>query len=95
MNKVLIIVSKLEEKVKKLVNLHHEISKENKSLKKEISELKNQIEKQKLIIHRLEEKNKVQKISKSLNSGKDTFNAKIKINELVREIDKCISLLNN
>lgn len=33
-------------------------------------------------------------IAKTLESGKDSYQAKLKINELVREIDKCIAILN-
>ena len=42
----------------------------------------------------LEEKIKLINVAKSIESGKDSAQAKQKINELVREIDKCIGLLN-
>lgn len=41
------------------------------------------------------EKNKVLKMANSLKGdGEETTSAKRRINELVREIDKCIALLN-
>ena len=45
---------------------------------------------------RCNEKNKVLKLAKSIAGmeGKNT-EVKLKINELVREIEKCISLVNN
>jgi hypothetical protein len=43
----------------------------------------------------LEEKNKILKLSTSIQSEQgDNKAARKKINELVREIDKCIALLN-
>ena len=93
MDKVSIIVSGLEYKIKKIVDLQSQTSIENNKLKLEINNLKNIIENQKVIISKIEEKNKVQKIAKVLESGKDN-KAKLRINELVREVDKCIALLN-
>lgn len=42
----------------------------------------------------LEEANKTIKIAKSLTGAEESTEAKLKINALVREIDKCIALLN-
>jgi len=94
MDKVSIIVSELEYKIKKIVNLQCETFAETQKQKKDIHSLHQIIEEQKSIIKNLEEKVKVQKITKTLEYGKDTYQPKLKINELVREIDKCIALLN-
>ena len=94
MDKVSIIVSGLEYKVKKIVDLQNQTVIENLKLKQEIQNNKLIVENQKVIIKDLEEKLKVLKIVKTLESGKDTYQTKVKINELVREIDKCIALLN-
>ena len=45
-------------------------------------------------IDELEKANHTLKIAKSLTGAEDNAEAKQKINELVREIDKCIALLN-
>ena len=95
MDKFLIIVSGLEYKIKKVVDLQNKISNENIKLKQELHEIKNIIENQKVIITNLEEKVKVLKVARGLEAGNDNNQAKLKINELVREIDKCIALLNN
>ena len=42
----------------------------------------------------IEEKYKVLKIAKSLESGGNSYDQKIKINEMLREVEKCIGLLN-
>ncbi len=94
MDKVSIIVSGLEYKVKKIVDLQNQTLIENQKLKQEIQNNKLIVETQKVIIKDLEEKLKVLKVAKTLESGKDTYQTKVKINELVREIDKCIALLN-
>jgi hypothetical protein len=93
MDKVSLIVSGLEYKIKKIVDLQIQTSIENNKLKQEINNLKNIIENQKVIISKTEEKTKVQQIARVLENGKDN-KAKLRINELVREIDKCIALLN-
>ena len=95
MEKVSIIVSGLDFKVKKLVFLHQETLIESEKRREEIINLQKTIEEQKTIIKNLEEKIKFTKITKTFeNQGKDTYQTKLKINELVREIDKCIALIN-
>jgi hypothetical protein len=94
MDKVSIIVSGLEYKIKKIVDLQNETLTENKKLKQDIHETKHIIENQKVIINKLEEKIKVLKIAGTFEGREDSYQTKLKINELVREIDKCIALLN-
>jgi uncharacterized protein (DUF2344 family) len=93
MDKVSLIVSGLEYKIKKIVDLHNQTTIENIKLKQEIKNLKDIIENQKVIIDKTEEKNKVHTIATVLENRKDN-KAKLRINELVREIDKCIAHLN-
>jgi len=51
---------------------------------------------QKNTINELTEQNKLIKLAKEMSSGKgDTHELKIKINELIRDIDRCIDLLND
>ena len=93
MDKVSLIVSGLEYKIKKIVDLQNQTTIENNKLKQEIKNLKDIIENQKVIISKTEEKNKVHTIARVLENRKDN-KAKLRINELVREIDKCIAHLN-
>jgi hypothetical protein len=89
------LVSNLEKKVEKLVDLHRHSSKELSTLKQNNHELKQTIEQQKQIIKELEEKHKILKLSKSISgNNENTHELKLKINELIREIDKCAALLN-
>ena len=89
------LISGIEYKVRKLVNLQKENKSENELLLNQNTELKKNIEEQKKIINQLKEEFNRIKLAKSLESMKGSNDAKLKINELVREIDKCIELLSN
>lgn len=60
----------------------------------EIQTLKTINEQQKETIKQLEEKIKLLKITKALEQKEGSVEAKLKINELLREIEKCIRLIN-
>jgi chromosome segregation ATPase len=78
--------------VKLQINRQHE---DYKQLKKRNEDLNSKIQQKELLIKELEEKNKKLKLAKSfLAESEDAHDAKIKINRLVREIDRCIALLN-
>jgi hypothetical protein len=84
-------------KVEKLINLHLELSRENKNLKLYNHELQQKNEEQKNKISELEDKNKVIKLSQAINGNGSDQNArdlKLKINEYIRELDKCLALLH-
>ncbi|MCK4638133.1 MAG: hypothetical protein KAT33_01810 [Bacteroidales bacterium] len=89
------LISGIEYKVRKLVNLQKENKSGNELLLNQNTELKKNIEEQKKIINQLKEEFNRIKLAKSLESMKGSNDAKLKINELVREIDKCIELLSN
>lgn len=68
---------------------------ENEILRREIKGLKETIELQKSTISDLEEKNKIVKIAEAVTVSKDDKKViKLKINEFIREIDKCIATLS-
>ena len=68
---------------------------DNEQLKKKNEDLNNKIQQKEVLIKELEQQNKKLKLAKSfLAESEDVHDAKIKINRLVREIDKCIALLN-
>ena len=89
-----ILVSGIEFKLRKLIEQDNQLKIENAQLLKTKEELSKLIENQKIIINKSEEKYKVLKIVKSLESSTNSFDQKIKINEILREVDKCIGLLN-
>ena len=60
-----------------------------------VSRLKERIAMQEEKIKELEEKNKLIQVAGTIaGKGESNDATKVKINELVREIDKCIALLN-
>lgn len=67
---------------------------ENEQLKITLSEMELLIEQQTNQINLLKELNEKTKIAATLEEGDRNISAKTKIDELVHEIDKCITLLN-
>lgn len=94
MNEEETLLSGVEYKVRKLIREYHEIKEENSALKKEKDQLTEQLATKNEVIKTLEDKLKTVKLAKTLGSGTGNEQAKMKIDELVREIDKCIGLLN-
>ncbi len=89
-------ISSLEKKVNELVKRHSEVKRRNVALETELVELRKTVDSQKEVVKNLEDKNKIIKLAKSLaDSNPDTAAMKYKINELVREIDKCIAQMNS
>jgi hypothetical protein len=95
MNKNLNIkIAQIYEKVKKNVALQKYIEDENKKLQQQNLEYQKIIKELNNQIIQLTEQNKIIKMSKTLENTKGSTEVKLRINELVREIDKCKSLLN-
>ena len=88
------LISGIEAKLNKFIHLHQKTESEKNELEKKNTEFQEIVEIQKETIKQLEEEQKKLKISKSLETSKGSLDARLKINELVREIDKCIGLLN-
>jgi hypothetical protein len=90
-----ILLNDLKANTQQLFQEYDKLENEIKMLENKVLELKeevNLLEKDKLEIG---QKNEQLKIATQILSGKDeSREAKQKINRLVREIDKCIALLN-
>lgn len=95
MKEVYQLIINIDNKVKQLVSLRDKDQDNIEQLNNRIIELQTIIKEQKLAIIQLEEKIKILKITKSLEKGKDNIDAKQKINEMLREIEKCIGMLNS
>ncbi len=81
-------------KSQKLVDHRNLLSEENKKLKTQISELKVIISNQESSINKLVETRKVQQMAGVIGRDEKKTSLK-KIDEVVREIDHCIALLNS
>tara|TARA_B100001758_G_C18415820_1_gene619606 strand:+ start:6758 stop:7039 length:282 start_codon:yes stop_codon:yes gene_type:complete len=89
------IIYNIEDKVGKLVKKCTQLSLEKDNLQQNNNILNVQLQEKESEIVALQEKVKLMNISKSVDATKEDVRAtRLKINEYVREIDKCIALLN-
>ena len=89
------IIQNIVDKLEKLVQNYKNLKAENSKLQEDNDALKVRLQKKEDKIVSLQDKVKLMNISKSINTDKDGVKAtRLKINEYVREIDKCIALLN-
>ena len=90
-----VTIDRLQSKLELLVSKHQEVKSANLQIKDNFLSLQKQLEKEQQTVLELKEKNKILKLSASLQGEEqDTQAAGQRINDLVREIDKCIALLN-
>jgi predicted nucleic acid-binding Zn-ribbon protein len=88
-------LARIRDRVEAVVQENQALKSENLVLSQELDELKKTIALQKNALGELKEENKLIKLAKEMSmSVSDTHDLKIKINELVRDIDRCIDLLN-
>jgi hypothetical protein len=90
------VITSLNSKIEKIVFLHKSVAEENMRLNADKQELIRKNNEQKEKIEQLEEQIKVIKMAKSIReTGEEPMEVKLKINELIREIDRCLLLLNS
>jgi hypothetical protein len=94
MENIIDLAASIEQKARRLLQKQAHLSLENATLETKCKDMEQIIHFQKQKISELEHKINVLKISGGFSSGKDSTKAKLAINELVREIDKCIGLLD-
>lgn len=89
------IVKNIELKIISLIEVCNQLKLEKEALQKNNDALNAKIIEKQVDIIRLKDKVKLMNISKSIDSSKqEVKETRLKINEYVREIDKCIALLN-
>jgi len=88
------LYNEVEHKIRAAVILLNEQKSENVKLKKLVDEQHNRLEELEKEVESLNEKNKILTITKTVLYKEDKKDTIKKINELVREIDNCIGLLN-
>jgi hypothetical protein len=84
----------IEEKIRLLIGMQNSLTALNSLLTEKNEELLCSIEEKEKMIRELNDKNNYIKISQSVKQSEGNTDVKNKIDELVREIDKCIGLLN-
>jgi len=88
-----LVLEGIEHKIKKVVFKNQELEILNKKITQRNKNLESEILAQQAKISELEETIIKLKVSKVI-TGQDTMQARQQVNELLREIDKCYSLLN-
>ncbi|MDR3185167.1 MAG: hypothetical protein LBT49_07170 [Prevotellaceae bacterium] len=89
------LLKQLRNKQLQLIAYHEEAKRESVDLRTENHWLKGEMTRQHQTIKDLEEKNKKLQLAEAFKSSSaDTDDAKLKIGRIVKEIDKCIALLN-
>ena len=89
------IVNNIEVKLGKLIAKYQQVKQEKFVLQQENEDFVASLKLKEIEILNLQEKVKLMNISKSVDTSKqEVKETRLKINEYVREIDKCIALLN-
>ena len=90
------VVENIEKKVLKIISLYRSLQSEKEEILLMNEKLKSDLNEKNNLIKSLEEKIKLLRITKSVATQESEINkeSRQKINEYVREIDKCIALLN-
>lgn len=95
MNSEFEIIKRIQHNVNQLVNERDALRESLKDYNSQIEILNSRLFQKEEEIQQLNEKLKIVKMAKSLDGTSDkNTEVKLKINELVREIDRCIGLLN-
>jgi len=89
------LVKGLDIKSRQLALRYKTLKDDFRKLQQKHLETENNITQQKQTITELEKQLQILTIAKSIPTGKESSIAKKKINELLRELDTCIDLLNN
>ncbi|MEM9022466.1 MAG: hypothetical protein AAGB22_01900 [Bacteroidota bacterium] len=88
-------VEGLNAKIDRLIELHQEAVQQSRGLDEKNQVLTQKVEDQQQDIASIKDKHQALAIAKSFAGDKqDSLQIKLKINELVRELDKCIAMLN-
>lgn len=86
----------IKEQVQHVIYLHEDLKAEKQELIKKNKLQAEMIEEQQKLINDLQEQNKILKLARMISGGNDqnSRDIKLRINQMIREIDKSIALLN-
>ncbi len=89
-------IGNLKKKIELIISKYEQVVSENQNLKSELSECRGVLDNSINNIKELEEKvNRLQIAEAFKSSSQDVREAKQRIGRIVKEIDKCIALLND
>lgn len=88
------LVKGIDIKSRQLSLKHEKLKKQHAQLEEKLAETEKLMQRLKETIEEQEKQIQILTIAKSIPAGKDATLAKKKINDLLRELDNCIDLLN-
>ena len=87
-------VVEIELKVRKLIEENRLLRVEMEKSDRQCRELQEQVDKQNILINNLKEQNNNLKLGNTLTQKGDSVEIRLKINQLIRSIDKSLALIN-
>ncbi|MBN2175427.1 MAG: hypothetical protein JW731_14950 [Bacteroidales bacterium] len=87
------MIDSVNSQVERLIELHKSLKNKYTAVVDEQKNLKKKVEEQNKLIEQLKEENGNLKIAKTVKLSENNADIKMKIEELVRDIDNCIGLL--
>ena len=87
-------VAEIEWKVRKLVEENGRLRVEVEESAERCRELQEQVNNQNITINNLKEQNNILKLGNTMAQKGDTVEIKLRINQLIRSIDKSLALIN-
>tara|TARA_B100000795_G_C22421349_1_gene294614 strand:- start:150 stop:437 length:288 start_codon:yes stop_codon:yes gene_type:complete len=94
MKDISVLVSGVRKKAERLIEKQILLKEKNEKLSNEVDKIKLELTEKNQQISDLNDRVKLLKIAGSVGEGESTREVKLKINEMVREIDKCIAQIN-
>lgn len=88
------IVVEIEMKVRKLIGENRRLRVEAEEANERCRQLQEQMDKQNIVINHLKEQNNNLKLGNTLTQKGDSVEIRLKINQLIRSIDKSLALIN-
>ena len=87
-------VVEIERKVRRLIGENQRLRVEAEKANEQCRQLQEQVDKQNIVINNLKEENNNLKLGNTLTQKGDSVEIRLKINQLIRSIDKSLALIN-
>ena len=87
-------VAEIEWKVRKMVEENGQLRAKVEESAEQCRQLQEQVNNQNITINNLKEQNNILKLGNTLAQKGDTVEIKLRINQLIRSIDKSLALIN-
>ena len=95
MNNLEVHIKSVSEKLQQLLKKHTALKKENDNLRNELNNLKEKEVEYKYAMHELDQKVSILKAASGEMNDKDKKDFEKRVDQYIKEIDKCIGLLSD